>query len=196
MGQSTLLMESFEKYDPLLRIETGPVISMLEGNLKRWQTHLDSERHQSSIAAKRKSERDISKGKQNRISGSGIENLLRTVEGELPFALRYVKRLPIVGDVHLGREEWPSTPQQWNQLWSIEPKPIKLSHIVYSVNRQERAFDAFSLRFVNQTFKSYDLVATDNSERLVCKVRIRSSIATIKIKQRNSLEGISMICGL
>ena len=35
--------------------------------------------------------------------------------------LKNVRKLPIVGDVHLGREEWPSAPADWKNLWSIEP---------------------------------------------------------------------------
>lgn len=38
-----------------------------------------------------------------------------------PLNLRNVRKLPIVGDVHLGREEWPSLPEDWEALWGINP---------------------------------------------------------------------------
>lgn len=63
-----------------------------------------------------------------------------------------VRRLPIVGDVHLEREEWPFTPEDWHNLLGITPAPVQLSKIIYSVNEDEEAFDAISLRFVNQDF--------------------------------------------
>ena len=59
-----------------------------------------------------------------------------------------------------------------------------------------QAFDAISLRFTNQQFKSYELSATDKTKRIVCPVKKPQKISTIKIKQRNSPEGFSIICGL
>jgi len=38
-----------------------------------------------------------------------------------PLYMRNVRRLEIVGDVHLSREEWPSLPEDWENLWSIRP---------------------------------------------------------------------------
>lgn len=110
--------------------------------------------------------------------------------------MQNVRKLAIVGDVHLGREEWPSLPEDWENLWSISFKPIKLSKIVYAVNKKEQCFNAISLSFRNQAFNAYDLSATDATFRRVCHVKQRYRVQTIKIKQRNNTAGISMICGL
>ena len=69
-----------------------------------------------------------------------------------PLSMRNVRKLPIVGDVHLGREEWPSLPEDWEALWNINPQPIRLSKITYSVNTAERCFNAISLSFREQKF--------------------------------------------
>ena len=107
-----------------------------------------------------------------------------------------VYRLPIVGDVHLEREEWPFSPEDWHNLLSITPAPVTLSKIIYSVNVDEEAFDAISLRFANQNFQSYDLAATDQTKRIKLKVQPNLRIRLIKIKQRNTIKGVSKICGL
>ena len=96
--------------------------------------------------------------------------------------LKNVRKLSIVGDVHLGREEWPSLPADWKNLWSIDPKPIKLTKITYSINTGERCFNAISLLFKGQMFESYDLSATDVTMRRVCHVKQRYTIRTVKIK--------------
>jgi len=101
-----------------------------------------------------------------------------------------------VGDAHYAREEWPTTQRDWENLWSLNPHPIRLTKIVYSVNKERKVFDAISFRFAGQTFKSYEMSATEHHKRLVCPVKLRHGISTVKIKQRNSIEGISMICGL
>jgi len=93
-----------------------------------------------------------------------------------------MRKLAIVGDVHLGREEWPTLPADWENLWSIEPQPIKLTKITYSINAAERCFDAISLQFKGQTFEAYDLSATDATLRRVCHVKQRPTIRTVKIK--------------
>jgi len=113
-----------------------------------------------------------------------------------PLLMRNVRKLAIVGDVHLGREEWPSLPEEWENLWSIKPQPIKLSKITYCINKEEQCFSAISLSFREQTFQAYDLSATDKVLRRVCHVKQRHPIRTVKIKQRNNPQGISMICGL
>lgn len=96
----------------------------------------------------------------------------------------------------MGREEWPFLPEDWENLWGITFKPIKLSKIVYAVNKKEQCFSAISLSFRYQTFEAYDLSATDATLRRVCHVKQRHRVQTIKIKQRNNTAGISMICGL
>ena len=45
------------------------------------------------------------------------------------FKMSNVRRLPIVGDVHLSREERPSLPIEWQNLWSIRPLPVRLLKI-------------------------------------------------------------------
>ena len=50
--------------------------------------------------------------------------------------MKNVRRLPIVGDVHHEREEWPATAEDWQNLLSINNWPIKLCQIVYSVNEK------------------------------------------------------------
>ena len=114
----------------------------------------------------------------------------------LPFTMKNVRHLPIVGDVHLSREQWPSDAKDWQNLWSIQPLPIKLSKIIYSVNEQEKAFTSISLHFQNQGFESFELAASNNGDSEVCQLKLRKSIATVKIKQRNTTEGVSKICGL
>jgi len=65
-------------------------------------------------------------------------------QSEFPLSKQNVRRKPIVGDVHMKREEWPETREDWSKLWSL-PKPIRVCKIRYSVNVRERAFDAISL---------------------------------------------------
>ena len=113
-----------------------------------------------------------------------------------PFTMKNVRRLPIVGDVHYTREVWPSTELDWSNLFSIDPLPIKLSKLVYSVNEEEQAFDAISLIFRNQEFKAYDFKATESAKRVTCSLPLRKHLQTIKIKQRNTPEGVSKICGI
>ena len=112
------------------------------------------------------------------------------------FTMKKVRCLPIVGDVHLAREQWPSSPQDWRNLWSIRPLAVKLDKIVYSVNKREKAFNAISLRFLNQNFKSYDLSCTSQTKRITLHVKQRQAIQTVRIKQRNNPDGVSQICGL
>jgi len=84
-----------------------------------------------------------------------------------------VRRLPIVGDVHLQREEWPFSPNDWKDLLSIWPAPVQLNKIVYSVNEKEKAFDAISLRFKNQKFEAFDMAATQEKQRVSIKIQTR-----------------------
>ena len=67
----------------------------------------------------------------------------------LPFNMRNVKKLPIVGDVSCERKQWPSTSTEWMNLLQIRPLPIKLNQISYSVNSAERAFNSIRLTFCN-----------------------------------------------
>ena len=110
--------------------------------------------------------------------------------------LSKVRKLPIVGDVHLCREQWPSSVDDWRRLWGISPHPIKLAKIVYSVNAKEQAFNSIKLQFANQNFEGFDLSASDELPRKTCPVKLRKPITQIRIKQRNSLEGISKVCGI
>lgn len=64
-----------------------------------------------------------------------------------------VRLLPIVGDVYNGREQWPATQRDWQNLWHTQPLPVKLCKLVYSVNETEQAFNSISLEFVNQDFE-------------------------------------------
>ena len=108
-----------------------------------------------------------------------------------------MRRLPIVGDVHLEREEWPSSPEDWHNLLSLQPGPVQLSRIFYSVNQTERAFEVISLHFRGQKFKAYDLSATSGKPNMNCiKLSSKMKPAIVKIKQRNTVDGVSKICGL
>lgn len=109
--------------------------------------------------------------------------------------MKFVRRMPIVGDVHLGREEWPATPEDWDNLWNL-PQPIKVSKLSYSINVDEMAFDALSISFAGQDFDAYEIKATNRRRRIVKALKLRQEIKIIKIKQRNTPEGISKICGL
>lgn len=102
------------------------------------------------------------------------KDLIKGLHGKLylPFTMENVRKLPIVGDVHYGREQWPSTQKDWSNLLSIAPLPVKLNKIVYSVNEKEAAFSSLGLRFASQTFESQILEATDHLDNLVCHVKI------------------------
>ena len=91
----------------------------------------------------------------------------------LPFTMKNVRHLPIVGDVHLSREQWPSCAKDWQNLWSIQTLPIKLSKIIYSVNEQEMAFNSMSLHFQNQEFESFELAASNDCDSVVCQLKLR-----------------------
>ena len=72
-----------------------------------------------------------------------------------------------------------------------------LTKVFCSVNKQEKAFDAVSLGFRGQKFVGYDLSATRDSLNMNCyKLSAQTKPSTIKIKQRNTEEGVSKICGL
>ena len=102
-----------------------------------------------------------------------------------------------MGDVHLERDEWPSSPEDWHNLLSIQPGPVKLSKIFYSVNKIEKAFDVISLQFLGQKFPEYNLSATNGKKYMSCiKISSQTKPAVVKIKQRNTVEGVSKICGL
>ncbi len=108
-----------------------------------------------------------------------------------------IRRLPIVGDVHLQREEWPSSPEDWQNLLSIQPGPVQLNKIFYSVNQIEKAFEALSLNFRGQKFRAYSLSATSGKPNMSClNIPSKMKPAVVKIKQRNNVEGVSKICGL
>ena len=74
--------------------------------------------------------------------------------------------------------------------------PVKINKIFYSVNEKESAFNSLSFTFVGQKFVSQTLEATNEHEDAVCNIKIQKSIRTVKIKQRNTPEGVSKICGL
>ena len=114
-----------------------------------------------------------------------------------PFTMKNVRKLPIVGDVLCGHNSKPDSQQDWSNLLGIRPLPIKLCTIEYSINEQEEAFSSLSLQFSNQNFPSPELKAYDNlGEKLICSVKLRKPTKIIKIKQRNTTNGISKICGL
>ena len=80
-----------------------------------------------------------------------------------------VRKLPIVGDVHFGREQWPSEPEDWQNLLSITPLPIKLSKIIYTVNESEKAFESLAFKFSNQKFQSvYVAPPSNRSHKHTC----------------------------
>ena len=74
--------------------------------------------------------------------------------------------------------------------------PLTLTKIVYSVNSSERAFGSIGLRFGDQGFQGEDLVALEEGTQVECPVVGKLKTQTVKIKQRNTPEGVSMICGL
>ena len=92
---------------------------------------------------------------KNPLSAFLQQNLVgRHDKAYLPFKMSDVRKLPIVGDVHYAREQWPAQPDDWKDLLGISPLPIKLSQIIYSVNESEQAFDSLGLKFSNQKFES------------------------------------------
>ena len=91
----------------------------------------------------------------------------------LPFTMKNVRHLPIVGDVHLSREQWPSSAKDWQNLWSIQPLPIKLTKVTYAVNEQEMAFNSISLQFQNQGFESFELAASNDCDSVICQLKLR-----------------------
>lgn len=140
---------------------------MLQGNLQRWQTHLESTRlEQEQQARIQKSvnyvaEQETMRQKKRKNCKDKRAKSTRKIKVFQPFNMKNVRRLPIVGDIHNSREAWPYTELDWVNLLGINPQPIKLSKLVYSINQEEGAFDAISLIFNNQEFKSHDLKATD-----------------------------------
>ena len=51
---------------------------------------------------------------KNHMSSIFQQNLVgRHNKAYLPFCMSNVRKLPIVGDVHLSREQWPSQPDDW-----------------------------------------------------------------------------------
>ena len=48
--------------------------------------------------------------------------------------MKNMRKLPIVGDVHLGRDQWPETPEDFLNIWQTRPLPLRLSKIIYQVN--------------------------------------------------------------
>ena len=82
----------------------------------------------------------------------------------MPFSLKQnLRKLPIVGDVHLSRGQWPNRPEDWLDLWALEPMPPRLNRLVYTVNEQELAFTSISLQFARQEFESFNLHVTPAS---------------------------------
>lgn len=63
------------------------------------------------------------------------------------FKASNVRKLPIVGDVHLSREEWPATAEDWQNLWKMKKMPALLSKIVYAIDEKNQAFKAIRLVF-------------------------------------------------
>lgn len=74
--------------------------------------------------------------------------------------------------------------------------PAQLSKIVYAIDEKNLAFKAIKLVFESQNFDSWDLEATSSPKRQVCHVNGRMPIRTIRIKQKNNVDGVSQICGL
>ena len=103
------------------------------------------------------------------LNGNNAEEAMqkRDKQFDTSLTMKNLRRLPIVGDVHLGRESWPSTQEDWENIFSIKPLPIKLCKIAYSVNEREKAFNAIRIHFKNQEFESYELQATERRKRLV-----------------------------
>ena len=102
------------------------------------------------------------------------------------------------------RQQWPMTEHDWKNLWNIRPLPIKLEKIQYTVNEQEKVFASISLAFQAQNFESYQVCTKNTEDQVVipedemdsCHVKMRKNVHTIKIKQRNTPEGVTKICGL
>lgn len=107
------------------------------------------------------------------------------------FKASNVRKLPIVGDVHLSREEWPATAEDWQNLWKLKKMPALLSKIVYAIDEKNQAFKAIRLVFDSQTFQSFDLAATACTKRQVAHVSSRKPIRSIRIKQKNNVDGVS-----
>ena len=169
---------------------------MLRANVNRWQTHLEStqmdEARKSASLEQQARKRPHAtafpqeNGQETHRGPNSCGKIMaetQDLQSQLQgLKLSQVRKLPIVGDVHLAREQWPQSPQDWNNLWSLGPKAIRLSKIVYSVNRQRKAFDMLGLVFAGQKFKSFELSATEHAKRLVCHVKLRHPITTVKIK--------------
>lgn len=87
-------------------------------------------------------------------------------------------------------------------MWNLRPLPIKLEKIEFSVNAEANAFNSIALEFQGQqNFESYRYDVRNNSENSitnmeVCHVKMRKNVQTIKIKQRNTPEGVAKICGI
>ena len=123
-----------------------------------------------------------------------------------PFKMKNVRKLPFVGDVHCVKEQWPSSQEDWANLWEHNQLPIRLSKIIYGVNRQEKAFNYFSMHFKpsqnsdgEEHSASCEIVASkydDCNDHTELRIFQRKLIHTVKIKQRNTPEGVSKICGL
>ena len=92
--------------------------------------------------------------------------------------------------------------QDYSNLFNIRPLPVKLCSIEYSVNEDEEAFRSIALQFSNQKFEQWEVNSNntkpqnDDQDKYICQVMLRKPTKYIKIKQRNTLEGVSKICGL
>ena len=169
-----LVKESFDAYESKLSIETGSVLEMLRGNVQRWRIHLESTRIQNAP----KNVEPVTAAVSYATGEALAKNGQKTDHSKQPrerFSHSRLRRMPIVGDVHLGREEWPSSPADWENFLSL-PWPIKLTTIVYAVNQEERAFNALSLRFAGQKFESYDMCATKKLRRILLPVKLRTKL--------------------
>lgn len=107
-------------------------MKILKANEERYRIHLAS----TQLAARLQQIKDLEA--QKKMSTSTTSSDIPTTASILskygaPFAMRYVRRLPIVGDVHLRREEWPSAPKDWLKLWML-PHPIRVCKIRYAIN--------------------------------------------------------------
>jgi len=64
------------------------------------------------------------------------------------------------------------------------------------VNEKEGAFDSLALKFSDQCFEPFYIASSEGSRKRTCPVKLRKDVNLIKIKQRNTVEGVSKICGL
>ena len=112
-GQTNnLVREPIELFKNALSIDSRAVIELLDSNLQRWQTHLESTLFDVEQESRMKNDvDDFIKREMSKLNGMiDADDTTELTQGRfLEYTKKNRRKLPIVGNVYYRKMEWPYT---------------------------------------------------------------------------------------